>query len=506
MSADPKSRPSFSAGSRWAICLDKVLRTALVLAVAVMANYLGTKFYHRFYLNQQTNMTLSTRTLSVLQTLTNRVEVTLYYDTHDQGNFYPDIVALLTAYRDANKNISLRTVDYTRNPAEAMKVKEKFNLPVSLASPNAPPAKDLVIFACGDRHDVVPGAAIIGTQNVPIRPGDPNYDPNVKGPQLLRKPDTFNGEVLFTSKLFALAQGQPLQAYFLQGHGESSLTDTTEGGYHKFALALAQNDITIKELELLGRADVPDDCSLLIIAAPIQTLTPAELEKIERYLAQGGKLFVLFNYLSLRQPTGLEGVLQHWGVNAMADYVKDLESSTDDRFVIVRNFNPKTFVNPLAPLALQMVLPRPMMKKAQANPPANAPQVDALVASGEASTLAGDRNASPQSYPLITAIEQKPVAGAITQRGSTRIVAAGDSLFLDNQFIEAAANRDFLNFTANWLCNREKLLTGINPRSVTEFRLLLTHKQHQQIRWLLLGALPGGVLVLGWLVWLVRRK
>jgi hypothetical protein len=34
----------------------------------------------------------------------------------------------------------------------------------------------------------------------------------------------------------------------------------------------------------------------------------------------------------------------------------------------------------------------------------------------------------------------------------------------------------------------------------------MTHDQQKDVRWLLLGALPGGVLLFGGLVWLVRRK
>jgi hypothetical protein len=49
-------------------------------------------------------------------------------------------------------------------------------------------------------------------------------------------------------------------------------------------------------------------------------------------------------------------------------------------------------------------------------------------------------------------------------------------------------------------------LEGIGPRPVTEFRLTMTQSQQKTVRWLLLGALPGGVLVFGWLVWLARRK
>ena len=72
--------------------------------------------------------------------------------------------------------------------------------------------------------------------------------------------------------------------------------------------------------------------------------------------------------------------------------------------------------------------------------------------------------------------------------------------------IDAAANRDFLNYSLNWLMDRQELLAGIGPRPVTEFRLQVTRQEQQQLNWLLLGALPGGVLIFGWLVWLVRRK
>jgi hypothetical protein len=106
----------------------------------------------------------------------------------------------------------------------------------------------------------------------------------------------------------------------------------------------------------------------------------------------------------------------------------------------------------------------------------------------------------------MAAVEQKPATGMANTRGTTRIIVAGDSFFLGNQMVEAGANRDFLGYAANWLLDRTVLLDGIGPRPVTEFRLLMTREQQNKVRWLLLAALPGGVLVFGWLVWLVRRK
>jgi len=121
-----KPQPSFSRGRRWKIGLDVLVRTALVLAVMVMLNYLGARFFHRFYLSSQTNVGLSSRTLTVLNSLTNQMTVTLYYDTHDQKNFYPTLLSLANEYHAANKNISVHTVNYMTDPGEAEKVKENF--------------------------------------------------------------------------------------------------------------------------------------------------------------------------------------------------------------------------------------------------------------------------------------------------------------------------------------------------------------------------------------------
>ena len=389
MSDTPTSRRSFSSANRWRIALDQVLRTVLVLAVVVMANYLGTKFFDRFYLSSQTRIALSTRSLAVLQTVTNQMTITLYYDTHDPNNFYPTLVELANEYHTANKNISVRTVDYVRDAAEAEKVKEQYKLPGAADTPNAPPAKDLVIFACGDRHDIVPGEAIIKYELKQTAPDDPNQ----KELQFRKKPVQFNGEIIFTSKLIELARAQPFIAYFLQGHGESSLGDTSDNGFAKFSLALAENDVLTSYLELLGDTDVPMNCNLLIIAAPTRPLSESELQKIDKYLAQGGRLLALFNYASLQKPTGLESILQRWGVNVVASYVKDPTSSANqDQVVVVRKFNQSqsSFVNPLTSLALEMVLPRPIAKINLANPPANAPEVNELAFSSDYSTLAGD--------------------------------------------------------------------------------------------------------------------
>jgi ABC-type uncharacterized transport system involved in gliding motility auxiliary subunit len=490
MPTNPKPQPSFSPGRRWRIGFDVAVRTALVLAVVVMVNYLGARFFGRVYLSSQTRVKLSSQTLDILKSLTNHIDVTLYYDKQD--NYYPNIVALLNEYRSASARLSVRTVDYVRDAGEAQKVKEQYSLN----------DKNLIIFDAGNKHfKIVNGDSLtqVKLEQVPT---------SNKEREFRRKPIAFNGEQAFTSMLLAVTSAKPFKAYFLQGHGEPSLNDTDQTGYLKFGSILAQNFIAVTNLELTGDSGLPMDCNLLIIAGPRTEISETELQKIDQYLAQGGRLFALFNYFSIKHPTGLEPILQRWGVNVGFDWVQDLPNtaSTDGKDVIVSSFSQHPVVNPLIGSRLYLILPRSISRVNWENPPTGAPQVDELAFTSPAATLASAPGDPAHAYPLMVAVEQRPVAGVANARGITRILVVGDSFAFGNQSIKSLDNSDFIGYAANWLLDRTTLLQGIGPRPVMEFRLLMTRTQQREVRWLLLGALPGVVLLFGCLVWLARRK
>src|SRR3984957_10701864 len=255
MSTDPKSTsssPSFSTAQRWKIGADAVLRTILVLAVVIMANYIASIFPRQIFLSPQTRVKLSSRTVTILQTLTNRVDITVYYDKSD--GMYSTVMALLNEYHRLDPRISVKVVDYERDPAEAAQVAEKYHLVTS--------EKNVIIFDCvganPPRFKVAPGEALV------------QYGPEgmTKDKKIEFRPMAFNGEKMFTSMLLAITRPQPFIAYFLQGDGEPSLADTSGTGYEKFGAILGENYIAAVPLNLLGNQDIPSDCDLLIIAGP----------------------------------------------------------------------------------------------------------------------------------------------------------------------------------------------------------------------------------------------
>jgi len=492
MATETPAKSSFSTARRWGIGFNVALGIFAALAVGVMANYLGGRYFQRLYLSTRTRVELSPRTLNLLRSLTNQIQVTLYYDKDDL--LYSDITKLLDEYNAHNTHLTVQTVDYY-HPGAAEQVKLKYNLVGAATN------KNLVIFDSGGAYRIVNGKLLSTDELVQVPAADPAQ------PEYRHRPVAFNGEVLFSAAILAVTSPKPLKAYFLEGHGELAAGDATgEMGFGKFAAVLQQNHIETEPLSLLTNA-VPADCNLLVIAGPRTAVPPVELERIGKYLDEGGRLFVMFDAYSVGHATGLEKILAKWGVGVSDNVVKDPDYTTVGTDVIVGTFAKHPVVNPLLGSRLQLILPRAIGKIDAASQAADAPSVDEIAFAGPRSFLEGTDAATPRhALPLVAAVDKGTVKGVVSERGATRILVAGDALFLGNHQIESGANRDFADFAANWLLDRPALLEGLGPRPVTEYRLALTRPQLQAVQWLLLGALPGGILLMGVGVWFRRHK
>ena len=489
--------PSFSAGRKWSTGFGVFVGLVAVLAIVGMVNYISRNyFFHRAFLSSQTRIQLSPQTLGLLHSITNDVKVILYYDREEP--MFQTVAALINEYRLANPKISVETVDYTRDVGEAQKVKTQY-----LPHFTAPTDKDLVIFACEDRVKVVNGGALVDYTLEAV--------PNDKEREFRRKPVAFKGEMMFSAMVLAITNPKPPRACYLVGHGEQNPTSQEDqAGYAKFIGVVMQNYVRLEPLTLVGTNTLPADCGLLIIAGPKTIIPDPELARIERYLIEGGRLLALIDCTSVEKETGLEKLLAKWGVNVSHHIIKDGENSVrgqDGQDVVIANFGKHPVVNALQLSRIHLLLPREISQIESSNAPAaDAPKVDELAFTGPNSIRVGETNAPPKAYSVAVAVERGAFQGVANQRGTTRIVVVGDSLFLGNQMIDSASNRDFEGYAINWLLDRTELLQGLGPRPVAEYKLVMTQTQQKSVRLILLGGLPGVVLLLGGLVWLRRRS
>ncbi|MDB6031887.1 MAG: ABC-type uncharacterized transport system [Verrucomicrobiales bacterium] len=489
-------RPSFSLGRRWTFSLNVLLACFALLAVVAMVNYLAARHYSRFPVSDNAQNVLSPFTKNVLSSITNDVEVIVFFEKAEP--LYEAIWSLLKEYKYANSHISVQAVDPEKEPAAAQLVMAKHKIT----------SRNMVIFATKDQKNTITSSEL---SEIDVRP-------LLAGKQEVRR-TAFKGEMMFTSALLNVVSQRSLKAYFVKGHGEHQPdSDDKARGYSSFANVLYENNIKYEPLALHGPSDIPLDCNLLIIPGPTDGFPPEELDKIERYLKQGGRLFVLFNYipLSYNRSTGLEKLLANWGVAVGNNVVVDKANSESGQDIVVSRFGTHPMVKPLNDSrSIIMILPRSITNLDGGASTADAPQVERLAFCGENGRVITDiragfvRRENVNDYigpvPLAVAVEKGSLKG-VKDRGSTRILVCGDSLFLANAIIDHNSNHDFASHALNWLLARNDLLVPLAPRPVKEYRLNMTDSQRTAAGWLLLAGMPGSVLLLGSMVWLRRRS
>jgi len=491
-------RSSFTPRRKWGVGFDLFIRTLAVGAVLVLLNFLAGTFFHRQYLSETTKTELSPRTHRVIESITNKVEVTIYYDRQDE--FYPAVAGLLREYQALNPNINVTTVDYFNDAADAVRIKREFKLPEATKEDE----RNFVLFKSGTETRVIPGNVLTDTQ-VEIDQEHKTYR---------RRAIAFKGETAFTAMILAVTSPQPLKAYVLQGHGEHDIDSGDElRGYLDFKSLLQQNAVKVEPLELGGTNMVPADCNLLVVAGPRSVIPPITLAKISQYLDEGGRLFALFNYEGANQNSGLEQLLAaKWNVLVTDGVVQDPANAlnsikaTPGADVTVGVSSQHPAVRGLINYNLNFFPPRVVGKKPSDQNTADAPTITELLKTADTARLVNYPALAPTNFPLAVAVERRSVPGVATGRGNTRMIIVGDSFFLANEHMKFLANRDFAHYALNWLLDRPQFTAGIGPKPFVEFRVVLTEKQMGNLSWLLLGAVPGSVLLFGVLVWWRRRK
>ncbi|MBT6659008.1 MAG: GldG family protein [Verrucomicrobia bacterium] len=484
--SDPQQLASFSPTVRGAISRRVILAAVVATVCVVLANLLALQNPARIVLSQSADHSLSPLTKNVLGALTNDVRAVVLFDR--QADLFEPVKNLLTEYERKSPRLKLELIDLAREPARAEEVQQQLQMPL-----NSP--ENRVIFAANN------SAKAISESELSIL----DFSEFIDTREARRT--HFAGEKLFTSAIVAVTEGRHTKVGFVTGHGEHKASDTGgQWGYSKFFNILQQKGLLLQEIPLAGTNSIPADCRLLIIAGPRTPYNRDELAKLREFVGTGGSLFTLFNFYSLQRPTGLEKFLADYDFEIGFNQVSDSknEQSGQGGLLLVDDLGSHPITKPILNSRLHLLLPRSVDILEAEND--ESPPGSILAHSSDAGQAVGQIQGNKGSVeregkiPLIAA-----KLHANDGQPPARLVVAGDSLFLGNSAIEAGANRDFASLAVNWLLEREHLL-AIAPRTVTEYRIVLSHAEMTSVTWLLLLVLPGGTLGLGLLWWRRQMK
>jgi len=245
---------------------------SIVIGIIFLVNAISVSSYHRFDFTGLAQFTLTSQTKSVLNDLETPVEVLCFFVPTDPYGVGDYATNLLVEYQIYTDQLSIETIDPDEHPDQASVYDIGITYPYQT-----------VVFKSEHGHRLVPPQEILE-----------------------------EAEHAFTSAILEVTGTIQKKVYFLTGHGEHNIRSSTSNGYSSAREGLLDNLYQVDTLDLLRTPSIPEDCAALIIAAPRTSLVSDEVEIIERYLENDGRVLFLTNPNPQQE---IRQWLSKWGVD-----------------------------------------------------------------------------------------------------------------------------------------------------------------------------------------------
>ena len=311
-------------------------------------------------------------------------------------------------------------------------------------------------------------------------------------------------------------------ACFLQGHGEPSIEDMDgDSGFGRAAQALMGENYDVKPLTLMTSPTVPSSCVVVIVAGPVKSLFPAEIDALDKYLKQGGRMLVMLRPQRPDQPnaqTALINLVSQWGLTVGDNIVLDQElhlfagptlglSPLVELYPphpITAQFNKRT----LWPMVRSVEPVKDIKFGLQTWPLAQTS--DTSIAATDIGAIFKEQKFKPGPKDRKGPISIADAVDGDNKKlkwgtGEARLVVYGDTDMATNQNLAQVFNQDFFLNTVDWLAGESATL-AIRPRALHASRVNLTVNQFNSVFVASVLMLPELLLILGIAVWWERRN
>ena len=323
------------------------------------------------------------------------------------------------------------------------------------------------------------------------------------------KRETINqlNESNLTNAIIKVTREQDKVVYFLTGHGERSMKDDSPQGYKVAAEEIRKDNHLTKELYLARRGSIPDSCTVLAILSPKTDLFQAELDTIEQWVKDGGKLLVT---MDPELKTNLREFLQKFHIDVGNDMVIEqsfaaqifgggpgipLVNYYDPDHAITKGFQVMTFF----PYASSVT---PMEDKGGYN-------MTELLKTSKSSWAENDFSTGEVSFdpsqdrrgPITLAV----IAEKTLPKGKSSVLVFGDGDFASNAYFKQQGNGNLFMNAVNYLAEEEDLIS-VRPKQIDDRRLTLTQADVSGLFYLVVIAIPLIVIVLGVVIFFKRNR
>ena len=469
----------------------------ILLAVALFLgiNYLSSRHWARGDWTKTQIYSLSEQTRKILAGLKTPVRVTVFMTA--DARLYQSVRELLSRYQDASPKIEVEYLDPRRNYARAEQLVKEFGI-----------RQSTVVFRSGDRKKYV--------EEDKLADFDFAGGPMGGGAQTIK---SFKGEEAFTSAILAVTEQKQPKIVFTQGHGEAALDSGERGrGYADAKQLLERDNMTVATWSSLGKADLPADADVVVVAGPQTAWLEPETGALDKYLAGGGHALLMLDPVlpgpgSPPADLGLKPVLDKYALKLGDDIVVDPANAlplVGAETVLANKFGTHPIVRPISAAGLPVIFPLVRSITKAEKPPEGVAESMLVETSAEGwgetnlkgldSGIEKGPGDTPGPVSLAVAVGGDEKPGTKTPR----LVVIGNSRFATAGYLANGANGVLFANAVHWLSGAEKQI-GIPPKTPEQTSLSLTDSQVQKIAIASVAGLPLLAVLLGIWVWYRRR-
>ncbi len=319
-----------------------------------------------------------------------------------------------------------------------------------------------------------------------------------------------------TGALIRALKGGERTACFVSGSGEHALDDTGRSGYSNLKDALEKSNYKTRAISLLEKAEVPKDCTVLVVAGPRYDYPDPEVNAIKTYVETGGRALLMIDpplHMGKDETAanpGLVKVLEGWGVTPENDLALDMSGigqifGLSEVVPLVSSYESHAIVRDMKDVATAFPLARSLDVKSTGK--ATVEKLFATSANSYATTSLSSAAikldpGKDKKGPFTLGAAGTYSVGKDNQQG--RFVVVGSSGFVANNILRFNGNRDLFLNMMNWLSSDEDLIS-IRPKEPEDRRITLSRAQMRTLFYSSVVLLPLIVIVSGFMVWWRRR-
>ena len=458
-----------------------VVLSVIFVVIIVVVNLIVDAFpstYTELDVSDQQLFSIGDQTKDFLKELDKDVTI---YQIAQSGSEDEVVSKLLKKYEEASDHIKVETKDPVVNP--------KFTSEYT----DEEVSSNSLIVVCGDRSKVV------DYNNI--------YESSMDYTTYSYTTSGFDGEGQITSAISYVTSDNLPVLYILDGHGEKSLDSTLQEDIEKA-------NIEIKSLNLLTEESVPEDADCLMINSPSTDISEEERDAIIEYLENGGKAMIFSDYTE-GSMDNFDAVLENYGVERVDGIVIEGDAqhyAMQMPYYLLPDVSSAEAVSDFSSQGYFVLAPYAQGIR-QLDNVRDTLTIESLLTTSDDAYSKTNLNTETLEKTDEDIDGPFDIGVSITEEvdddKTTQIVYYSTANLMDSQINQmvAGGNEQMITESLNWMCSTDETSTiSIPSKSLEVSYLTVTAYDAAYWKICVMGLIPGVFLVVGFVIWLKRRK